>query len=926
MRFVLLGPIRAWRGEVEADLGPPTRRAVLAVLLAHAGTPVPLDRIIDILWADDPPDSAANIVHRHIGHLRRLVSPEQALTGGAGGYLLPVDAETLDLVRFRECGAAATAATDQGAAWDHLAEALALCQGPTVAGVPARVRTHPVFTAIDQERLAVLRRAADTALAAGHPDRVLRALTAAGAEHPLDEAVQAGLVRVLAATGRQAEALSTYQAVRARLADELGVDPGPDLRAAHAQVLDQTVPTPTPVAARPAFGPAQLPTDLPTFTGRAVELARIRELAAGEGIGVLITVISGMAGVGKSTLAVRAAHTLAARFPDGQLYLDLRGFDRTGAVVSTGEAIRTLLETLGVPPSDIPVGTDAQTARYRALLAGRRAVVVLDNAGDAEQVRPLLPGSPGCLVLVTSRDRLRGLVATHGAQSITLAVPGPADARESLRRRLGAARVAAEPGAVGEILDRCGRLPLALAVVAARAATHPGFSLATIAAELRRSAGSLDAFTDTDPVADARAVFSWSYRVLSPQAARLFRLLPGHPGTAASVAAVASLAGVGPGAARTLLRELGDNHLVEESAPDSHTCHDLLRAYAAELAATHDPAAALADARRRLDDHYLHSAEAAATTLHPYRERLLPSTEPADGVVLADVADHDAAESWLREQRAVLVAIVERAAHEGSGDHGWRLARALELFLDRLGSRQDQLTVHRAALAIADRLGEPLRLADAHRAVGFALLRVDRHDEAGHHLDQALRRFGDLGHHAGRARTRRALAFQANILGDHAAALAHYDHALADYDATASSAGRARVLNEIGWTDVLLGDHARALTRCRESLGLHRRTGDRNGEAAALDSLGYAYHHLGRHERAIDCYRRAAHIYREISDRFLEADTLAHLGDSQDASGDRDAAGMAWQEALRLLEMLRHPGTERLRDKLDRLRVVARRA
>jgi DNA-binding SARP family transcriptional activator len=933
VRFTILGPLAAWREGVEVELGPPTRRALLALLLAHAGQPVTLTEIIDVLWGAEPPDTATNIVHRHVGMLRRLIDPGAAegpsnavLPRNSGGYRLPVDADTLDLVRFRQLTEEAERALDAGSpvkAAELFAEALSLWPAVPVLGIPGRVRTHPTFAAIAREGVVAVRAFAAAALTAGRPELAEASLRRAVADDPLDEASQASLILVLAAIGHQAEALDTYQQVRSRLAEELGVDPGAELRSAYDRVLQQSVPArgateprtweadPWPEPVRPT----QLPADLPSFTGRRFEVDQIRALLDRPQTAMPISVVCGMAGVGKTSLAVHVAHEIAHLFPDGQLHVNLRGFDQNGLTTTPAEVIRTLLEALGVAPQRIPASWDGQVALYRSLLAGRRVLVLLDNARDTEHARPLLPGAPGCMAIVTSRDQLRGLVA-GGATPLTLGLLSPAEARESLVHRLGADRVDAEPRAVEEIIDRCGRLPLALAVVAARAALYPTFPLAAIAAELRRGHGSLDAFAGTDPATDARSVFSWTYRAITPAAARLFRLLAGHPGPDTSVAAAASLVGLPVRRTRDLLAELTGVHLVTELAPGRFACHDLLRAYAAELAAEQEDDDGGQDAQQRLLDHYVHTASAASTLLHPYQEHvpLLPAPRP--DAVVEQLTDQQQAKEWLADERAVLQAVMDRATRTGFPAHGCQLGSALEACLGRLGRWQDLVAVQRAAVLCADQLADPFRQADAHRALGFGLCRLAAHQEAGEHLRLALNLFGGLDHHSGQGRTHRALAFQANMLDEHQQALAHYEQAAAHYRASDNRRGIAWVRNEVGWTYILLGDYEHAIEQCQQSVEVHQETGDEHGMAAALDSLGYAHHHLGRYEEAITCYRRALVIYQAAGDLYLEADTLDHVGDAQAALGAAAAAGYAWRAALVIFEELGHSQAKDVRDKL----------
>ncbi|MDO0925062.1 BTAD domain-containing putative transcriptional regulator [Streptomyces sp. TG1A-8] len=955
-RFAVLGPVRAWRGDTELTLGPPMRRGLLALLLTQAGHPVAVHEIVDALWGQNPPDTAVNVVQRHIGALRRLLEPgllaggeSQYLIRGSGGYRLETDPDCLDLLRFRNLRQQAQQAAEAGrptAATELLIEALALWRGPAAIGIAAEVRAHPVFTALDLEHLVVVKEAAELALKAGPclGARVLVTLRQAAAQHPLDEALQARLILVLAATGHQAEALDVHRAVRTRLADELGVQPGPELQAAQQRVLAHAhashastrlggaePPVPDDGEAGPTgpaeprsdtaatVRPAQLPVDLPAFTGRHSELARLRELlpaAGARGSTATIGVIGGMAGVGKTTLAVHWAHGVADRFPDGQLYVNLRGFHPTGSVMSPVEAIRTFLDAFGVPAHGIPAGLDAQAALYRSLLAERRVLIVLDNARDTEQVRPLLPGASGCLVIVTSRSQLYGLVAGEGAHPVTLDLLSEGEALQFLSRRLGPERVANEPGAAAQIVASCGRLPLALALVSARVVMNPTFPLASIASELGESGDSLDAFAVEAPAADARSAFSWSYQLLSPEAARVFRLLALHPGPDCSLAAVASLAGQRAGQVRPLLAELMHANLISETVPSRFSCHELLRTYGTELSRAQDTTQDLGTARRRLLDHYLHSAHAADSTLAPSRERIeLPS--PAAGVTAQRFTDQASAADWLETNGSVLLAAIEQDARHGSGEHSWQLASILESHLDRNGRWQEQEGAQATAMGAAQRLGDIRGQAHSHRALGFVSGRLERWDEAEAHLSRALELFGEIGDQASQGKTHRYLAFLANQRRLYDVALDHYAHASALYRAAARRSGEASTANELGWTYILMGEYDSALEQCGQALLVHQEIGDRNGEAAVWDSLGYAHHHLGNHGRALTCYQRALELYRTIRDRYLEADTLVHIGDTHRATPDDVRAALAWLEALGILEEIGHPYAVDVRHKLQ---------
>jgi DNA-binding SARP family transcriptional activator len=626
---------------------------MVTLLLVRANQFVATEDLIELLWERNPPGSAVNVIHKYIGAIRRLLEPGlKARTSGrwvtrqGGAYRLAADESTSDLIAFRYLvkDARSARAGDRPAdALDLLTEALQLRRGTCGEGLDIYGRNRDYLAAVDREYPDAVTDAADAALACAQPLRILPLLREVASDEPLNESLQARLMLLLAATGQQALALSHYQAVRERLRDELGVDLGTEMRTAHGQVLRQELPTavaglPDTQAARissppgapsPLVPPAQLPADLPTFAGREPELLRVSKMLSPDGESPLVAIcaIDGMAGIGKTTFAIHWAHHVAKHFEDGQLYLNLHGFDASASPMIPADALGALLYSLGLPAEHIPDDLDAKACMYRSVLAGKHVLILLDNARDVEQVRPLLPGSPGCLVIATSRNPLAGLAMTEGAWLLTLKLPSVLTARETLERRLGADRVTAEPAAVEEIIQLSGRLPLALAIVAARAAAHPDFTLASIASDLRRTRGSLDAFGTAGVAADARTVFSWSYHHLTPQACRLFRLLSLHPAADITVAASASLLGDAPEPASRLMAELTSTALITEHQPGRYAFHELTRAYAAELSDSTDTDADRHEAFARLLDHYLHSGHAAQVEPEPDREPI--ASKPA---------------------------------------------------------------------------------------------------------------------------------------------------------------------------------------------------------------------------------------------------------------------------------------------------------
>ena len=619
--------------------------------------------------------------------------------------------------------------------------------------------------------------------------------------------------------------------------------------------------------------------------------------------------------VGKTALAVHFAHQAAGDFPDGQLYVNLRGFDPAGPPMTPGEAIRIFLDALGVRAAQLPASLDAQTGLYRSLLAGRRMLVLLDNARGVGQVRPLLPAGPGCLVLVTSRSQLTGLAAAEGARPMALDLLTGGEAHELLAARLGDERLAAEPAAVQELIGLCARLPLALAIAAARAASQPALPLAALAAKLRDAGGRLDALDVGDTAASVRAVFSWSYQQLDAATARMFQLLGLHPGPGIGVPAAASLAALPPRQARAVLAGLTRAHLLAEPAPGRFAFHDLLRAYATERARADEGEAERHAAVHRMLDHYLHTACPAALLIHP-TSRTITLPPPQPGVEPQRLGDIGQAQAWFEAERQVLMAAATQALEEGLYTHAWQIAWALGRFLDLLGHWDDWVAAEQIALTATQRLGDRAAHAFAHWQFGYAHTRLGHHEDAHAHLERALSIYTELGDGAGAAEAHISLGVMLEEQGRDADALGHTRQALELFTAADDRAGQALALNGIGWIDIKLGDYRHALISCGQALELFTELGYSRLEADIWDSLGLAHHHLGDHAESAACYQRALGLYREIGDRWAQAETLGHIGDTCLAAGQPDEARAAWEEALAILDDLRHPGAGQVRAKL----------
>jgi DNA-binding SARP family transcriptional activator len=977
----LLGPVAVWVAERPLELGPAPQRAVLAVLLATPDAPVPARDLVDRVWGSRAPATGTDLVYGYVSRLRRVLAaaPEIRLVRQHGGYRAQADPELVDLHRFRRLVAAASAARDAGDDERRalLGRALATWRGPAFGDLdgPWLVQLRSV---LDRERLAAALDLSDLELRCGRHAAALPRLEELAVAEPLDERVVAQLMLARDRCGRRADALGYYEAFRRRLAEELGADPGSELQAVHQAILRATPGAPPVTAAGPALihavpaapaarngaavrpVPAQLPAAAAAFTGRHAELTALDAMLAadrpalvgkpdaggrdgpgrdgpsrdghggdrrggpdspdgggGQSLAVVISAVSGAAGVGKSTLAVHWAHRVAHRYPDGQLFVNLRGYDPE-APVGAADALAGFLRALGASGPEIPVGTDERAAMYRTLLNGRRVLVLLDNAGSAEQVRPLLPGSAGCLVIVTSRDALGPLVAAEGAHPLTVDLLTLDEARQLLAARLGEHRVSAEPEAVAEIIARCARLPLALAIVAARAATRPGFPLAALAAELGRTAGTLDAFDAGDASTDIRTAFSWSYQALSAGGGRLFRLLGLHPGPELSTAAAASLAGVPVPQASHLLAELTRSHLLTEHAPGRYTLHDLLRTYATGLAHTTDTDPERRAALGRLLDHYVHTGTAADRCLLPARSPIpLAPAPPAPAAATAAPASPERAAEWANAESRNLAEALRLAHESGFDAHAWQLAWILESILTRQGRWLDLVTTWQAAQHAAERLTEPVALAYAHRALACAHGRLGHYPDAHTHYDRAIELYAATGAPAEHARAHQNLAVLWGQQERYDRAIDHAWQALAQFQCIGDDDGQAYSLNSVGWYQALAGDHTSALFHCEQALELFQRVGNRVGEAATWDSLGYAHTHLARHAQAARCYQRAIGLYHALGDCYNEAESLTNLGDSRHAAGDRTAARAAWQSALDILTDLDHSDAEAVRTRLS---------
>jgi DNA-binding SARP family transcriptional activator len=936
--FGVLGAVEARIGGRPVDLGHARQRCVLGVLLVEAGRPVTVDQLVARVWGEDAPQRAAGALYSYLSRLRRAVADatEMGIARRPSGYVLTADPQTVDLHRFRRLMTQARAADSDRSATALITEALALWRGEPFAGLDT-----PWLASMRRlllgERFAAELDHNDVLLRLGRHGELLPALTAAVAEHPLDERLAEQSMLALYRCGRQADADEQYRRIRRRLADELGSDPGAALRRLHERIIaadptlavlpaDARVPE---VAAAPARTvPAQLPADVRAFTGRTGELAALDRLLAppeGDEPPLTVALLSGTAGVGKSALAVRWAHRVREAFPDGQLYVNLRGYDAEQPV-AVADALAWFLTALGVRGPEIPPGVDERAGLLRSELTGRRMLVLLDNASSVEQVRPLLPGTGSCLVLITSRDSLPGMVAVHGAERVNLDLLPPADAVGLLRRLIGT-RVDREPEVAADLAAACARLPLALRIAAELAAARTDVSLAELVAELGDHQLRLDLLdAGGDPRAAVRAVFSWSYQNLPADAARAFRLLGLHQGDTVHVAAVAALTGTHTGEARRQLGVLLRASLVQPGRGGRYGMHDLLRAYAAELAGEHDSAADRKAALTRVFDHYLAGSVAAMTTLYP--------DEPGPN------GDPDAARNWIEAERRNLAAVCTYGAAHGWYRHAVDLAGTLFRYLDAGGPVAEAVTVTASAVQAARALGDREAQARALSDLGRLHRRQGRLDEAAETYRQALLLYADLGERADEAVALRNLGSVHWRLGDYRQAADHYRRAHAHYRRLGDEAGQADALVRLGLVDARLGDEAQATARLQsalelstqlgdrfseayvlsllarlshqpaqlaraaghleESLASVQQAGDRTAEAYVLTDLAAVYARAGRLDEAAGHLRRALVLHRRIGDRASEAEALNDLGQVLLAAGAPGEAGSQHDQALAL--------------------------
>ncbi|MBB4687949.1 AfsR/SARP family transcriptional regulator [Amycolatopsis jiangsuensis] len=919
MDFRVLGPAEVLAGDQVVPLGGSRPLIVLTGLLLRANRLVSVDLLSHWLWTDDQRRSKGAL-QTYVLRLRRALGEGVSIRTERGGYLLEVDENAVDLLRFRQFTGRGRAAAERGEhrrAAELFEDALAEWRGPALQNVESDALHREEAGQLAEERARVREQWAEALLSVGEYDAIVPELSRLTREHPLRERPHEQLMLALFRAGRQAEALDTYQRISAVLAEELGLDPGAGLQRAHRLVLGGDDATRYRPAVEPQV-PHQLPADLRAFAGRTAALKTLRALvpeALDEGTSTPIASVEGLGGQGKTTLSVHFAHQIADRFSGGQVFLDLRGFG-AGDPLDPLAALEAMLTALGVPADRIPCGLDERAATWRTHTAGRRLIVVLDNANSSEQVRPLVPG-PGCLVVATSRLQLRGLAATHGVRRIALSELDDEEAVELLASAVGVERVRADPAAAERFVRYCGGLPLAIRILAVRLAQFPDLPLDEFVAALPAEHGRLGTFDlgDGDET-NIRVVFSCSYRALPAPAARLLRLLglPVVPVFDVDTAVV--LAGRTGKETREALGALVSAHLLAQPKPGQYRFHDLIREYAFELSYQVDSAEERAAACGRLLDWYLVTARNAAWAMRPDRFQDSLGIEDLRGGL--EFADYHEGLAWFSAEHENLVSVVNWSFRIQQYAHCWKVAWLLFTYFAGRGRVDEWRAVHEVALRATRDSGDRAGEAAILNGLGVIDAVVRDYPSARRHLEEALAVQQELGSLRGEARARYNLSQSAHDLEDFPAAYRHGMRALEIARELRLDGFETNVLRALGDLCATMGDHPQALSLAEEALSLVPPENPRIGRFA-LTTRARALLGLGRHTEGIECMSEAVDMFFAMDEEYEAADVLSDLGSAHLSQGRPAAARDCWLRSVRLLTTLSHPDADTVRAKLATL-------
>ncbi|HWG12353.1 MAG TPA: BTAD domain-containing putative transcriptional regulator [Streptosporangiaceae bacterium] len=901
-------------------ISAPRLRTVLAALLLRANQPVPVDELADLVWNGAPPAEARDAVRALVMRLRRRLDQQAAarVVTRAPGYAIEVSSEELDASRFERLTRQADDAIRAGR-WANAAPvaagALSLWRSTPLVDVPSDLLRDQWVPALEQLYLRALTCRIEADLHEGRHEQLIPQLHELTARHPLRENFYGQLMLALVRSGRWAEALGVYQQASQELATELGVDPGPELRRLHERVLAgdaslTALPVPaeedqagaaqlTAVQSAPAL--RQLPASVQSFVGRQSEVSRLGDLVrqaldpAGAAGTVIISAIDGMAGVGKTALAVHAAHQLAGRFPDGQLFLDMHGWTQGHEPRAAGEALEVLLRALGVPPQRVPPGTDERAAMFRQRLAGTETLIVLDNVASEAQVRPLLPGSAGCLVLVTSRRRLRALDEAH---LLSLDVLPRADAVELFRAVAGPGRVPADDPALAEVVELCDRLPLAVRIAAALLRHRSAWTLEHLAGLLHSHSTRISALSDRER--NLSAIFDLSYRSLTEAEQSTFRCLGLVPGPDFDAYATATLTGDAPAVAASVLEDLVDHNLVLQRVAGRYRLHDLIRLHARVLA-DRDPAVAPDAALDRLMDYYQHTADRADVLISPI-PRLAPASPGA--ACAPALPDADTSRAWLRAERPNLLAALRYATSHARPERAITLTAGLATLLRDDGPWPEALALHTDAIAAACSLGDLAGQAAALTQLGIIRNLAGDCPGALGDLEQAAQLCRELDDSLGRANALTQLGDIRGFVDDWPGAVDDLEQALRLYQLLGNRLGQANALARLGNIRRYTGDYPGAIPGLQEALRLYQRLGDRTGQGKMLISLGNAQRVTGDFAGAARRLEEALRLNGHLGHQLGRANSLSELGELRRLTGDLPAAARYLEQGLQIFQDL----------------------
>lgn len=902
--FRVLGPLMA-AADGECRALPGKERALLAALLLQPGRIVPTESLIDVLWDTDPPTSARNTVQWHVKQLRRLLGPQIAerIITRAPGYLIEVRPGELDLDNFSglaDRGRSAAKAGDWERAADLLAAALTLWCGDPLSGVPSQALRRSEVPRLTELRTQAQEARIEADLHAGRHQEVTAELRKLVATQPYRERTWAQLMLALYRSDRQGEALDAYRRARSALRDELGIEPGSELERLYQRILaGDPALTKDRASGPPNRVPRQLPAEVADFAGRATEIDELISALGASDPGrlgaVAICALTGPGGIGKTTLAIRVAHLVAERYPDGQLFVNLGG---ALAAVPASEILARLLRDLGIPDAVIPAAEAERAARYRSLLAGRKMLVVLDDARDAGQVRPLLPGTGGSAVIVTSRGTLAGVA---GVKLTGLAPLDKDTSRTLLVAIVGERRTTADPEGTDGVLTSCGGLPLALRIAGSRLATRPEWTTGWLSALLASQQRRLAELTTGD--LSVQASLEVSYRALPADAARMFRLFGLTRLEEVSLDAVAALTGLPGSSAASAADVLLDVHLLETVAADRLTFHDLLRLYAAERAVAEESEENIRAALRRVFTWYLHSVHAAVAILGKLRQPFALTPLPA-GVRPATFGDLTDALAWLSAERINLIAAVSHASSVGLDVISHQLARLLRGFLEWSGYWKDLVAVTETGLAAARISGDKAAAATLLNILGCAHWKLGQLDMAISHLRESLAVSREIGDRELQSMALTNLGHAESDAGMPASAIGRLTEALSTNREIGNLTFEGYILHNLGHVYLATGDLDMGLEYLQKALEIRVSLHALNDQAATLHSIGDTLLRLARVEEAVEHLERALKISTANGMRYGEGLTLASLGDGLHALGKTAEARTLWQRAYDVLSDL----------------------